>query len=108
VFFYLDAHWYEDLPLADELNLIRDGWTNWVAMVDDFAVPGDQGYGFDDYGPGRRLSIEYLPGRVTETAGIFWPRGSSEAETGARRGTLIVAQGQPIEVLRSTQEMRPS
>jgi hypothetical protein len=108
VFFYLDAHWYDDLPLADELNLIHDGWTNWVAMVDDFAVPGDEGYEFDDYGPGRRLSVEYLPGRVTETSEIFWPTAPSESETGAKRGTLIVAQGRPIEVLRSMEAVRPT
>jgi hypothetical protein len=34
--FYLDAHWNEDLPLAE--------W--------------DSGYGYDDFGPGRTLTSD--------------------------------------------------
>jgi hypothetical protein len=30
-------------------------------MIDDFAVPGDPGYTYDDYGPGKALVEEYLP-----------------------------------------------
>lgn len=48
VLFYLDAHWARDLPLHGELELIRRRWHDCVVMIDDFEVPGDPGYGFDD------------------------------------------------------------
>jgi hypothetical protein len=32
-----------------------------VAMIDDFRVPGDEGYAYDDYGPGKALTADYLP-----------------------------------------------
>src|SRR5690606_10898285 len=44
VLFYLDAHWYEDLPLLDELRVIASGWSESLIMVDDFQVPQDSGY----------------------------------------------------------------
>jgi len=38
VFAYLDAHWEEDLPLSEELEIIASGWSHAVAMIDDFQV----------------------------------------------------------------------
>ena len=60
VFFYLDAHWNDDLPLADEIDIIfsRCPWA--VVMIDDFEVPSDPGYQFDDYGPGKALVLGYI------------------------------------------------
>jgi hypothetical protein len=43
--FYLDAHWYDDWPLAGELDLITRG----VVMIDDFDI-GHPRFGFDSYG----------------------------------------------------------
>jgi hypothetical protein len=57
---YLDAHWKEDLPLAEELEIIFSGFPNAVVMVDDFHVPFDSGYGYDDYGTGRSLTADYI------------------------------------------------
>ena len=45
-FVYLDAHWYEYLPLRDELSVIVN-WPNTVLMIDDFKVPFDEGFGWD-------------------------------------------------------------
>ena len=89
-FFYLDAHWFEDLPLAEELGVIAEGWAQWVALVDDFEVPGDPGYGFDDYGDGQALTLDYIA-PVLQRHGLaaFSPATPSNAETGARRGCLI-------------------
>ena len=53
VLFYLDAHGSGDLPLADELEAILARPGSSLVLIDDFAVPGDAGYGFDDYGPGQ-------------------------------------------------------
>jgi predicted O-methyltransferase YrrM len=87
--FYLDAHWERDLPLHDELAIIVEGWPNAVVVIDDFEVPDDPGYAFDDYGPGRRISIDNLP----ELPGwaLLFPSVSSGEETGARRGCAVLA-----------------
>ena len=89
-FFYLDAHWQADLPLAEELDLIARNWGDWVALVDDFQVPGDEGYGFDDYGEGKSLTLDYVA-PVMRRHGLpaFFPAQPSSAETGARRGCLV-------------------
>jgi hypothetical protein len=50
VFFYLDAHRYEDLPLRDEIRIVTRHWSEVAIMVDDFEVPNDSDYRFDDYG----------------------------------------------------------
>jgi hypothetical protein len=91
-FFYLDAHWLNDLPLLDELHEIRQGWSDFAALIDDFRVEGDDGYQFDDYGAGKTLELSLLAG-VPELAdlNVFWPAASSTEETGARRGWVVVA-----------------
>ena len=61
VFIYLDAYWESDLPLAEELQIIGRAWIRAVVMIDDFQVPSDDGYGFDDYGKGRALNESCLP-----------------------------------------------
>jgi hypothetical protein len=58
--FYLDAHWLDDLPLLDEMELIFSAWHDAVVIIDDFQVPDDSGYGFDDYGPGKALTLDLL------------------------------------------------
>jgi hypothetical protein len=90
VLFYLDAHWYRDLPLADELELIHQHWERSTIVVDDFEVPGDQGYGFDDYGPGRRLTASYLPDAVMVGRTALYPAVDAADETGARRGCVVI------------------
>jgi hypothetical protein len=55
VFFHLDAHWEGDLPLQEEIEIILGRFPNFLIMIDDFRVPGDSGYGFDDYGRGKML-----------------------------------------------------
>lgn len=92
-FFYLDAHWNADLPLADELQIIFDGWEDPVVMIDDFQVPGDSGYFFDDYGPGAALTLDYLPKSVLSQCSVFFPNTPSTNETGDRkRGCVVLAK----------------
>ena len=109
-FFYLDAHWLNDLPLVDELHVIRQGWTDFAALIDDFRVDGDPGYQFDDYGDGKTLALELLAG-VPELADlqIFWPAANSSTETGARRGWVVVASpGNVADGLSGLAELRPA
>lgn len=89
VFVYLDAHWEDDLPLAEELEIIAAKWPAAVVMIDDFAVPGDPGYQYDDYGQGKALKTDYLPDAVADWH-RFYPGVPSHEETGARRGSVVL------------------
>ena len=90
-FFYLDAHWYDDVPLSEEIRIIRSRWKNFVIMVDDFEVPGTD-YGYDRYPNGLELSLEYLKREAVDLQGaaIMFPTAMASAETGMRRGTLVL------------------
>ena len=90
-FFYLDAHWYDDLPLADEIRIIQERWAEHIIMVDDFQVPA-AGYNFDRYANGLELTLDHLQREgvdLSQTAVLF-PTASHTAETSARRGTLVL------------------
>ena len=91
--FYLDAHWNEDLPLAEELDLVFSNSPAAVVMVDDFQVPDDSDYGYDDYGPGKALTAAYIAKAVTEhSLAIFYPATPGAIEQGKRRGCVVVAR----------------
>ncbi len=99
VFAYLDAHWEEDLPLSEELEIIASGWSHAVVMIDDFQVPGDEGYAFDDYGPGKALTADYLPTGSLSGWSILYPLAASQEETGARRGCCVLASSEMSRVV---------
>jgi hypothetical protein len=107
VFFYLDAHWHDDLPLREEISLIFRHWTRPVVMVDDFQVPDDSGYQFDDYGEGKKLSLEYLS-PVSHLGFIpFFPTLPSAEEIGFKRGwVVLVGDGFSIDQLRGVAQLR--
>jgi predicted O-methyltransferase YrrM len=97
-FVYLDAHWGERLPLVSEVETVLSAWPDCVIVVDDFLVPHDSAYGYDTY-DGQALSLEILslaPGAIAA-----YPSLPAAQETGARRGTLYVGQGQGASGLES-------
>ncbi len=110
LFFYLDAHWQEELPLESEINTIAGAVGDWVALVDDFEVPGDDGYGFDDYGPGKRLTLEDFQNAFSRNhLGVFFPTIPSATETGRSRGyALLASQGKMTEILRGLPDIKES
>jgi hypothetical protein len=89
VFFYLDAHWNFDLPLAEEIETIFGSWKRSIIMIDDFAVPGDS-YKYDDYGPGAVLNAEYLDALGRTDMFRFYPTLPAEQETGYKRGCVVL------------------
>jgi hypothetical protein len=92
-FFYLDAHWYDDLPLSAELDIIERGWKNFVVMIDDFHVPGDNGYGYDVYGRSQALSIDFLANIVdSRELDAFYPSTPSSQESGMKRGCIVITR----------------
>lgn len=91
VFFYLDAHWEKDLPLREEVDLIFRNWTRAIVMVDDFQVPDDPGYKFDDYGEGMRLALAYLEPVANLGISAFFPKLPGSQESGLKRGWAVLA-----------------
>jgi hypothetical protein len=93
-FIYLDAHWYADLPLKEEIAIIANHWKKFVIMIDDFQVPGDEGYGYDNYGKEKSLTLKYFS-KIFSQYGLmpFFPAISSTQETGYKRGCVILAKG---------------
>jgi len=94
-FFYLDAHWYEDLPLEEEIEIICNNWSKFVIMIDDFKVPGDNGYGYDNYGESKSLELKTFSNIFSQYDLIpFFPAVSAEKETGNRRGCVILVKNE--------------
>ena len=90
--FYLDAHWHDDLPLREEVEIIFSMHPNSVILVDDFKVPDDTGYTYDDYGNGNTLHLEYLKPIMPLGFRTFFPSLPSDQETGAKRGCVVFSQ----------------
>jgi hypothetical protein len=89
---YLDAHWNDDLPQADELEIIFQNCQAAVVMIDDFEVPGDQGYLYDNFGPGRVLNAGYIASVVeSHDLAVFYPSVPSWQETGVCRGCVVLS-----------------
>lgn len=91
ILFYLDAHKKGNLPLREEIGIIAGAFSESVIIIDDFCVPGDTGYGFDDYGGGDRLCLEYLEMQNFPNLETFFPAAPSTQETGKKRGCVILA-----------------
>ncbi len=106
VFFYLDAHWEEDLPLREELEIIYNFWPDAVVMVDDFQVPGTR-YAYDDYGEGKVLNVDYLRSLPVLKLWKFYPAVDETHETGAKRGCVILCHNSDIaSIIRSIGSVR--
>ena len=93
LFAYLDAHWNADLPLAEELEIIFSVCSGAVVMIDDFQVPDDPGYQYDDYGPDKALTLGYIASVVERfDLAVSYPKLASSDESGARRGCVVLAK----------------
>jgi predicted O-methyltransferase YrrM len=91
--FYLDAHWYSNLPLIEELCTILGSAESFVVVIDDFRVPGDANFGFDRYG---KTVLEWeLIQQVLADSGrglaAYLPAYPSSLEVGDRRGWILIA-----------------
>ena len=97
IFFYLDAHWTKDLPLREEVALIVSHWSQSVIMIDDFQVPDDDGYSFDDYGEGQTLCLDYFGWQISSLP-VYFPVMRSSEETGCRRGCVVIGTDEQIRL----------
>ena len=92
LFIYLDAHWKDDLPLQQELEIIDASGLPAVIAIDDFRVPGDSGYQYDDYGPGKALTIDLLEFLKAKGYRIYFPVLSADLEDGSKRGVCVLTK----------------
>jgi hypothetical protein len=93
LFAYLDAHGQDDLPLADELDLVFTHCPAAVVMIDDFEVPFDPGYRYDRYASGKALTLSYVaPTIERHELQAFYPSKPASEETGNRRGCVVLAK----------------
>lgn len=93
VFAYLDAHWGQSVPTRWEMLELFSHWESVCIVIDDFKVPGDPGYGYDDYGPGLAVDVSLLSGLPLAGVAVFFPRIPSAKETGKRRGWVVLGRG---------------
>lgn len=87
-FVYLDAHWYDYLPLKDELSILRD-WHNTIVMIDDFKVPFDDGFGWDKYDEDREICMRFVDDVIGDRP-MFFPRYPARREGTFARGYCII------------------
>lgn len=107
LFLYLDAHWYQDLPLLEEIRIVFGAWPDAIAMVDDFQVRGDPGYVYDNYGEGKALSVEYLSPLFSDGLACFFPSLPAAEETGAKTGCVVLARdAAAVETLKGAKTLR--
>ena len=107
VFFYLDAHGEDYLPLQEELELIFAKWNESVVMVDDFQVPGTT-YGYDDYGPGKELTMSYLKPLQHLHLSAFFPAIDAAQETGKKRGCVVLCKDEAVKsILEGIESLAP-
>jgi predicted O-methyltransferase YrrM len=106
IFFYLDAHWKKDLPLYKEIELIGANWNNAVIMIDDFEVPGDPGYKYDNYGEGKCLCLDYIAPLLENKWSVFFPAVHSSLETSIKRGCVVLASNELEDKVKSIISLR--
>ena len=97
IFFYLDAHWGKDLPLQEEIEIIFGNCPQSVVMVDDFKVPGDDGYRYDTYKNGKSLTMKLLDPLSSSGLTFYFPSLQSEFETGGKRGCAVIARSPEVK-----------
>ena len=94
-FFYLDAHWGKDCPLAEEISIIASRWPKFVVMVDDFQVPGDPGYAYDRCGMSKWINLSLIRKSVKgHDLGVYFPSAPSgeESLSGKPKGFVMLAK----------------
>lgn len=89
-FIYLDAHWGKDIPLREEIMIIASNWDEFVIMIDDFKVPGDDGYAHDNYGTLEYINMPHLRRQYNLRA--YFPSMPSTEEPTQPTGCVVMAK----------------
>jgi predicted O-methyltransferase YrrM len=107
ILFYLDAHWENSLPLREELQVIFANHTNSIVVIDDFNVRDDTGYSYDNYGPDKALTLEYIENSNLPPYYAFYPATPAKQETGMKSGWIVLTPEPDIaRILRTLAVLR--
>jgi hypothetical protein len=82
--FFLDAHWWDNWPLEEEIKIITEGVRSAVILIDDFKVPGDDRFKFDWYGD-KVCSLDLIKPKMSRgnEYGLLFPSyGVEDLEKG--------------------------
>ncbi len=76
--FLLDAHWYDDWPLVEEIRIITKRLAKCLIIIDDFMVPGEPQFQYDIGGGGGkafsgRSTVDHRPCDLDLIAPSFDP-----------------------------------
>lgn len=101
-FVYLDAHWYSELPLSEELKAL-ERYKDIIIVIDDFKIPGNDEWSYDKYGT-TELEIQSIT--FPEVFELYFPNYSSASDGGFMTGCIVLGKGQKaLDVLSSTKEL---
>jgi hypothetical protein len=89
-----------------QINIVFTRCPLAVVMIDDFEVPSDAGYGYDDYGPEKAVVSGYISAVLAHQLQAFYPSTPSAADYpsaplaaaglaaigGVRRGCIVLAK----------------
>ena len=99
--------WRQRAVLLEEIEIIAGAWEAFTIIVDDFEVPWDSGYGYDDYGALGSLKPELIEGVCQRLhLATFYPSLPSSEETGARQGCVVIAPAALAGALRGLPGLR--
>ena len=100
----MDAHWGKDLPLKEEISIIASRWDKFVMMIDDFKVPGDDGYMHDSFGTLKYINMDSLKTKYNLCA--YFPSMPSSQEVKPPKGCVVLAKNdQYADGLRKTNSL---
>ena len=98
--FYLDAHWYDYMPLPDELATIANQCQRGIIIIDDFLIPDHPEYLYDEY-PGARIDLEMVStyfGSYRNDMSVYLPNHEPGLDpTGNGIGYSVILFGQDQE-----------
>jgi hypothetical protein len=95
--FYLDAHWRDHVPLGEELALIAGRCEQAVILIDDFMIPWNSDFLYDEY-PTMRIDLDVINTSLKALrpdTTVFLPTYFPQQEpTGKGIGFAIALMGQ--------------
>lgn len=87
LFAYLDAHWHENWPLRDELQILLAVKQPKLIMIHDFQVPGRE-FGFDSYKE-HACNLDYI-GDILPHDECRYTFNHQTSPQSANRGVLFI------------------
>lgn len=89
VFAYLDAHWYSDLPLNEELSHLAL-FDEVTVLIDDFKVPNNPKWKYDSY---KNTDLTLNAISIPKDFSIFFPNYEPDLDGGSKTGCVFLAKG---------------